>query len=747
MLKSFPRSGGSLKTRDNTISSFKKYLSGDLFGGLGGVLVALPSAIAFGLIIYAPLGEELASRGAIAGIIGTIVLSIMASVFGGTKRLITAPCAPAAAVMALLAKDLVTQGMPVDGIPGFLLLVALFAGIFQVLIGWIGAGRFIKYIPYPVVAGYLSGVGCLIFIGQLPKFLGLPKELQLYKGIANVYFWKWEAIVVGGVTILAMVYADRLTKKIPATIMALLAGVMTYFALSYFVPELRQIEGNYFLIGPIVSGDFNYFTLLQSQWQAMFTLGFSSLVHLFIPAATLAVLLSMDTLKTCVVLDALTRNRHDSNKELLGQGLGNIGSALCAGMPGAGTMGATLVSLTSGAETRFSGIFMGVFAFLIFLFLSSFIAWIPVSALAGILLVVAVRMVDKNNFKLLKSRQTVLDFFVILAVVISAISLSLILAAGVGIAMAILLFLRDHIKRSVVRRQILGSGTFSKKKRISKEMTILEEKGDETVVFELQGQLFFGTTDQLFLEVSPFLGKCRSLILEMRRVQSLDYTAAHLLKQIEQQLKESGARLFFSSVPDSPGSGESIKAYMHELGFESQLFFADLDSALEFCEEEIIKREFPLWNDDDRDLELCEIEFFNSVKNDHLFVLQKKMMLKTLKAGEFAFKQSDIGDEIFFIRKGEIKIILPLPSGSSHHVATFTRGDFFGDMSFLDKKKRSANALATSDCSLFILSRKDFEEVVALNPEIGAAIYERMAYCLALRLRTTNREVTALQEA
>ncbi len=552
---------------------------------------------------------------------------------------------------------------------------------------------------------------------------------------------------MGAVTIVAMVYADRLTKKLPATIIALLAGVMTYFALSYYMPELRQIEGNYFLIGPIISGDFNYLSMLKSQWHAMFTLGFSSFIHLFIPAATLAVLLSMDTLKTCVVLDALTRNRHNSNKELLGQGLGNIGSALCAGMPGAGTMGATLVSLTSGAETRFSGIFMGIFAFLIFLFLSSFIAWIPVSVLAGILLVVAVRMVDKKNFILLKSRQTILDFFVILAVVVSAISLSLISAAGVGIAMAILLFLRDHIKRSVVRRKILGSGTFSKKKRISKEMAILEEKGDETVVFELQGQLFFGTTDQLLSEVSPFLGKCRSLILEMRRVQSLDYTAAHLLKQIEQQLKESGAQLLFSNVSDSPSSGERIKTYMQKLGFDPQIFFTDLDSALEFCEEEILKREFPLRDYNDRNLELSEIEFFNSVKKDHLSVLQNKLKLKTLKTGEFAFKQSDLGDEIFFIRKGEIKIILPLPNGASHHVATFTLGDFFCDTSFLDKKKRSANAFATSDCSLFILSRKDFEEVVAFKPEIGAVIYERMAYCLALRLRTTNREVTALQEA
>ena len=731
--------------------SFFKIFLGDFFGGLGGVLVALPAAIAFGLIIYAPLGEGLASRGAIAGIVGTIVLSILAAVFGGTKRLITAPCAPAAAVMAVLAKELVTKGMPIEGIPGFLLLVALFAGIFQILIGLIGAGRFIKYIPYPVVAGYLSGVGVLIFLGQLPKLLGLPKDLPLYKGLIDFSTWHWEGILVGGVTMVAMVFATRLTKKIPATIIALTMGVMTYFIIAQFLPELKILEGNSFIIGPIGGGEFNYLEMLKGQWSAMSLLGWGILPQLFVPAATLAILLSMDTLKTCVVLDALTRNRHDSNKEIMGQGLGNVGSALCAGMPGAGTMGATLVSYSSGSESRFVGIFLGVFALLVFLFLSPLIAWIPVSALAGILLVVAFRMIDQKTFKLLKSRQTILDFFVILAVVIAAISLSLISAAGVGIAMAILLFLRDHIKRSVVRRKMLGDNTFSKKKRINAEMQILEEKGKGIVILELQGQLFFGTTDQLFSEVSPYLGKCRFLVLEMRRVQSLDYTAANLLLQIENQLEECGGQLVFSTVPESIVSGLSIRGYLKELGFFSDegqaKFFPELDSALEWVEEEILKKELPERFTLVNDLSLDEIEFFAGVTTLHLEKILSFMKEKNFKAGDHIFKQGDLGDEIFFIRKGEVKIVLPLSKGSIHHLATFASGDFFGDMSFLDKKKRSANAFATADTSLYCLSRKDFEELVRKNPEVGTVMYERLAYMLALRLRHTNREVTALQDA
>ena len=148
----------------------KEALSGDIFGGTAAMLVALPSAIAFGLIIYAPLGAEFSSKAAIGGIMGTVALGLIAPLLGGTSRLVTAPCAPAAAVLAVFVGELLKKGtISPDVIPVYITLVALFAGILQVILGKIGGGKFIKYIPYPVVAGYLSGVGVLIFTGQLPK--------------------------------------------------------------------------------------------------------------------------------------------------------------------------------------------------------------------------------------------------------------------------------------------------------------------------------------------------------------------------------------------------------------------------------------------------------------------------------------------------------------------------------------------------------------------------------------------------
>ncbi|TAL09839.1 MAG: SulP family inorganic anion transporter, partial [Nitrospirae bacterium] len=178
--------------------------TGDAWGGLAAMLVALPSAIAFGLLIYSPLGPAYAAVGAMAGILGTIAIGLVAPVFGGTPRLISAPCAPAAAVIAALVLELLDPDSPKAGgglqpehILLLLALVAVLSGGLQFLFGAIGGGRLIKYIPYPVVAGYLSGVGVLIFLSQVPKLFGLPKGTALLTGLASPTFWKVPSVVVG----------------------------------------------------------------------------------------------------------------------------------------------------------------------------------------------------------------------------------------------------------------------------------------------------------------------------------------------------------------------------------------------------------------------------------------------------------------------------------------------------------------------------------------------------------------------
>ena len=217
-------------------------LVGDFWGGLAAMLVALPSAIAFGVIIYSPLGGTYAAHGALAGILGATALGFIAAAMGGTKRLITAPCAPAAAVLSALAIELLQKGVAIETALLLLTVIGLLCGLFQIVLGVIGLGRLIKYMPYPVVSGYLSGVGLYIIASQVPKLLAVPKEIHFWESLASPALWQWQAIVVGVATIVVMVGAPKFTKAVPAAILGLLGGVAVYFVVAAIDPALRVTE-------------------------------------------------------------------------------------------------------------------------------------------------------------------------------------------------------------------------------------------------------------------------------------------------------------------------------------------------------------------------------------------------------------------------------------------------------------------------------------------------------------------------
>ena len=301
------------------------------------MLVVLPSSVAFGIMVYTALGPEYAGRGAMAGLLGAAALGVVAPIVGRTAGLISTPCAPAAAVLSATIAGLLSgiAGPPVaaSSVPVMIALVGLFSACLQALYGVIGGGRLIKFIPYQVVTGYLWSVGLIIVLGWLPKFLGLPKGVSLWQGLISPGLWKWQGVIVGIVTISAMLLAPKITRRLPAPILGLFGGVLAYFALSLVSPELLDLHSNPLVIGPL-QADVSLFDAVTSQVSALGTLNFSTLKLIAVPALTLSVLLSIDTLKTCVAVDALTRTRHNSDRELIGQGCGNLASLFLGGMPG-----------------------------------------------------------------------------------------------------------------------------------------------------------------------------------------------------------------------------------------------------------------------------------------------------------------------------------------------------------------------------------------------------------------------------
>ncbi|HKM91351.1 MAG TPA: SulP family inorganic anion transporter [Candidatus Acidoferrales bacterium] len=723
-------------------------LKGEFWGGLAAMLVALPSALAFGVAIFSPLGASYAAQGALAGVLGTVALGIVAPTFGGTNRLITTPSAPAAAVLTAFAVELIREGHSPNSALLMLTLLALLCGLLQVGFGAVRLGRLIKYMPYPVVSGFSSGVGLLIIISEGPIFLGVPKGKAFGAALLSPSLWNGKSLAVGAVTIAVMVLAPKVTRAVPAVILGLFGGSLVYFALGLSDHSLLTLAGNQLVVGPLGAGG-GLLAAVSGRAKAIGTLGLSDFRFLLTPTLTLAVLLSIDTLKTSVVLDALTRTRHNSNRELIGQGLGNIVAALVGGVPGSGQTGATLVNLSSGGQKRLSGVLEGVLALVAFLLLGGLIAWIPLAALAGILIVVGFRMFDWDSLQLLRSRSTILDFVVILSVVVVAKAVSLIAASAVGIGLAILLFIREQSGGSVVRRKTYGNQTFSRRVRLPEEMAVLEQYGDRTVIFELQGSLFFGTADRLLSALEPELKTRTYVVLDMRRVLSVDVTAAHVLEQVEDTLAEHKAFLIFCHFALKVPSGRDIEQYFKKVGIvrpeRSVQIFETRDDALLWIEERILGEEMPA-RAAETPLELRDIGLFAGRKEETLAALESCMEQRSYQAGERIFSRGDRGDELLLIRRGVVRIQFAVAGKIHYHVATFGRGDFLGEMAFFDRQTRSTDAIAVTETELFALPRDRFDALAREHKMIAIQLLEGVALTLALRMRRADRQLRALQE-
>lgn len=721
-------------------------LPGDFWGGTAAMLVALPAAIAFGVTIYATMGGHYVAYGAIAGILGVAAIGIIAALMGGTNKLISAPSAPAAAVLSAFALEYMTRGINADIVFILLMIVALLAGLFQAGFGVIGLGRLIKYMPFPVVSGYLSGVGLYIIASQMPKFLGVPHGLYFWESIQSPILWQWHSIVVGVTTIVAMIFADKIFRFIPAVITALGIGIGTYFILALIDPSLLY-PNNPYVIGELGgSGGIDFVQIFSGRFEGLLKLSWENIATLIFPALTLAALLSIDTLKTCVIVDSMTHSFHNPNKELIAQGTGNIVSSLIGGMPGSGTMGATMVNISGGGSTRISGFIEGVMAIVAFLVLGSFIAWIPVSALGGILMVIGFRMIDRHSLKLLKTRQTSLDFFIIVAVAVTALSVSLIAAAGVGLVLAIALYIAQQIGASVVYRHLDGTDAHSKIIRNRDEVNLLRENGGNFSVYELHGSLFFGTANQLYTMLQEDLQEKKYIIMDMKRVQTVDLTAAHILLQIKDILQDRDGYLLLCRLPHKLPSGDDLESYFNHVGLLKHLspikVFDDLDDAIEWAENKIIK-EGLIEEKGEELLNLQDFDLFKGRNEDTLEEIHSLVESRSVKKGETIYSEGDSTGEIFLIRRGSVRIMLPFEGRKSVHLSTLSQNNFFGEFSFLEGAPHYTDAIAGTDTDLYMISREAFDQFSVHHKKASFHFMQSLATVLAERLRSTRSDLGA----
>jgi SulP family sulfate permease len=713
---------------------------------LAAMLVAVPAAVANGLVMYAPLGPAWTAAGAMAGVVGSVALGLVAPPLGGTPRLVSAPSPAGAAFMAAFATHALANGAEPARVAERFVLVALVAGALQLLLGAFRGGRLVKYLPYPVVAGYLTGAGLLILHIQLPRALGVQGHVPSWEALLHPARWSGVALAVAAVTIAVTLAAPRLAPKIPATLVGLAAGALVYRAFAFANPSLMVLERNPLLVGPLPGA--GHLSALTAGARGLSAVGLADLEAALLPGVTLAVLLSIDTLKTCLLVDLTTRSRHDSDRELLGQGLGNVASALAGGAPGTGIVSGTLVNVQGGAKGRGSGFLAGAYAAAVLLAFGWLVAYLPVPALAAIVCLMATRMFQREGLQLVRERRTLLDFAVVAAVIATAMTLNLAAAAGAGVALAVVLYVREQVQAPLVRREALGDVLFSKRRRLPAERRVLEARGGETAVIELQGSIFFGTADRLQRVLERHAAERRRVVLDLGHVRSVDLTAVNALKQSAARLAASGGQLALCDLPQGR-AGERLAVYLAQLGVVGPdlrvRLFSQLDDALEWAEEELLAEALPGGQATSAPLALDEMELLAGLPPSARAALARHARERSVAQGEHVFGRGDGCVDLFFIRSGAVRITMPLGDGRAHALAKFGRGDCFGELAFVDGNRRSANAVADEETRLYALSPEELARAGQEHPELATLVHARIARTLATRLRAADVELHTLR--
>lgn len=524
-----------------------KNLKGDIFGGITAGIVALPLALAFGIQAFGGIDEPAASSmGALAGLIGATLLGFFASLFGGTHSQISGPTGPMTVITAALISGVWASQQSMSAVLISMSLAGLFCGLFQIVFGIIKLGKYVRYIPYPVLSGFMSGIGVIIILQQIYPLIGLKSPVlvvdmitQLPERIANGI--SLTALFLGLGTIAIIYLFPLITKKIPSTLVALL--VMTIIALFCNMDEKL-------LIGSIPAGFPMPF--FAKEGISLSGLNWGEILKAsIIPGLTLAGLGSIDTLLTSVVADNITKTHHNSNRELVGQGIGNMISGLFCGIAGAGATMRTVVNVKSGGRSQISGMVHSLLLLAVLLGLGRFVRYVPLSVLAGILITVGWGIIDFKGFKdLLKIPRA--DAVVLIIVFLLTVFVDLLTAVGIGMVIACVLFMKrasDLVEGGYSSSEMTN---FDKESPWSDEGGIPDEMRHRIYIQRLNGPIFFGTITKFQNVMNDVPEDAKIVIIRMRLVSFMDQSGLYAMETAIKDLQDRGVMVLMTIIQPQP---------------------------------------------------------------------------------------------------------------------------------------------------------------------------------------------------
>jgi sulfate permease, SulP family len=736
---------------------------GDIVGGFTAAVVLLAIEGSYGLVAFANLGPEQGQIGFVLGVFAAAVAGIVTVLAGARGPMLSGSSAALAVLVATLIGTLALdpRSLGANGYPyaplvlAFVAMTVILAGSMQLLLGVTRLGGLVRYVPYPVHAGYMNGTAVLMFGAMLPYVLGLPSG-------SPAALWREMQPLAPLITLVAFLIAIRppsWSRRMPAYMTALAAATLLHHGLALTPAETW--------LGPLFSPpEFQWprLDVLQPASKYLPDGYFADHVWTVVQfAAAMAFIAGLQTALGSSHVDEMTHSRRNLSREMVAQGAANMAAGFIGALPSAGAIMRSKINIDAGGRTRYSRLFFGIGLVLALLIGLSYMRVVPMAAIAGVFLAVAFSLVDPWTRRAtvvlwsqaLKKRmpRAMAQSYAVMALVAGiAIFVSLPAAIGTGTLVAILMFIRSNSK-APVRQVVHADVRRSRKVRPAVEADLLSKHGKRVVVVQLDGALFFGTAEEADEAIEKLIHGADHIIIDFERVSDVDASGARVMLVAADHVKRAGKGLLLAGLTPKDARTRTIRDMdVHGL-LDDSAFFPDIDLALEYAEDRLLASVLPA-GAASAALTLEEALTGSGLDAAECAVLAGMLVERRVAKGEAVFRSGDAGDALYILIHGQVGIWLPPKDGGDvlsegRRLVSYAPGVVFGEMALLagPGSTRSADAIAESNAIVLELKRDQYNRLMKEHPALLGKLLLSISLLLTSRVRALTEELRAAKAA
>lgn len=734
-----------------------KSLWGDAAGGAVGALIAVPIILSCGVVMYHSLGPAYATAGISAAFVAAVAAALVSGLFGGAPLHVNTPKTTHAAILSGLIASVAVHHSFTDiysgaNAPAALMaicfLTLLVSGVVQIWLGASRMGALVKFVPYPVLAGFVNGFALQIILTQVPKLFGLDQLSQLpgiLSGATHLNWWSVGfAVFSGGLVVIA----GRTSKLLPSAVAGLVCGTVAQLVAARFMTpdELGPV------IGALPSG-IPFVFKMDAMLDFVATTAFAR--HAFDILATgftLALVSSIQSLLSIASSERLFGTRHNSNHELIVQGAGNLLSALFGGAPSGGSPNVTQAVFASGGRTGVANLAYAATLLGFSYGLSQVIALIPLSVMAGVVVVTTAGAMDKWTQHLLvgigasgsapSRRDLALNLAVVVVVATLVVTVGALAALGAGMAAVFMVFLYRS-NAQMVRQVLHAANVRSRTERPHAALDGLARHGQRIAIIKLDGPVFFGSAETVARSVEDELPTADWVVLDLKRVAHFDSSGVMMLKRLDEMMLKKGKRLLLSHLP----AGGNRRHFLQAIGLtrpeaEGRIF-ESTDAALSRAEDELLLQ-LGCGQETSEEVLLESFDACHGMTQEEVHQLANQLAREAFPAGEAIIRKGEDCRSLFFLAQGRVSV-LSAANGQSVRLASYRAGMVFGEMALLCEQPRSASVVTDTPVVLHELTTDALARLNAAQPGLEAKLLRNLAAELSFRLCNLNNTVLELE--